>query len=118
MAVTAQDVMSHLASYGLNKTVQEIEFVLAGVTDALKAYTNLQELPSALDDVVIERTCGNMLNFALGQGILTNDANVPKSVKIGDTTVDFGSVDSRAKAISLLTEFGQERVDACRRLRW
>ena len=118
MAVTAQDVMSHLSSYGLNKTVQEIEFILDSVIEALKAYTNLHELPSALDDVVVERTCGNMLNFALGQGILTNDANVPKSVKIGDTTVDFGSVDSRAEAISLLTEYGQERLDACRRLRW
>ena len=118
MAVTAQDVMSHLSSYGLNKTVQEIEFVLYGVVEALKAYTNLYELPSTLDDIVIERTCGILLNFALKQGILSANVNTPKSIKVGDTTVDFGTSDSRAEAISLLTEYGQERLDACRRLRW
>ena len=88
----------------------------------LMSATNRSSVPVGLQYVWVNQTAGRYINMKLStKAWAAQDLRVPKTVKEGDTTVDFGDDDKDAKARvgAMLDYLMKDRDIACyRRLKW
>ena len=88
----------------------------------LMSVTNRSSVPVGLQYVWVNQTAGRYINMKLStKAWAAQDLRVPKTVKEGDTTVDFGDDDKDAKARvgAMLDYLMKDRDIACyRRLKW
>lgn len=125
--------MTFLEALGLvvkemtGKDVPESDFGLIRLlADDVKVHlmsaTNRSSMPVGLQYVWINQTVGRYINLKLSaKEWSAQDLRVPKTVKEGDTTVDFGDDDADAKARvgAMLDYLMKDRDIACyRRLKW
>ncbi len=98
-----------------------LEFIFNSEKQHILNNCNLDELPSALEYVVIERTAGRYLELKIKDVLSDEDLTVVKSIKEGDTEVQFGDVSAEVRLHriidSLLRDRGRDM--ACyRKFKW
>lgn len=82
---------------------------------------NLMELPQELEYIVIERTVGRFLQLKLKDILTDDELNVVKSIKEGDTQVEFGDVSNETRLQGVIASLlrSRERDMACyRKFKW
>ena len=92
--VTREKVISRLDQLGYKTTPEDynhIDFEMETVINYAKNYCNVTELPTILDNSMIDRICSYFLFNKKNSGSLEgfNYENVIKSIKEGDTTITY-----------------------------
>lgn len=98
-----------------------VEFVYNSEKQHILNDCNLSELPEELEYIVVERAVGRFLELKLKDILTDDDLNVVKSIKEGDTQVEFGDVSNETRLQGVIASLlrSRERDMACyRRLKW
>lgn len=103
-----------------------INFVIDKVVNSIKTRCNIEEVPNTLDQIIVDRVCGEFLFAKKGAGKLEDFdfAVTEKSIRIGDTTIDF-AVNSNLspeanfdRLLKTLMTAGESDLVSFRKLRW
>lgn len=94
-----QSLILRLASLGYEYKPEDqsmLEFAVQKAEHMILNRTNTDEIPEGLKEIEIDMICGEFLKLKKGMGQLTgyDFEQVAKVVKLGDTSVDFGSGDT------------------------
>lgn len=128
--VLLQEVKNRLGELGVNLTPQDdslIQFSIDKVTNYIKNETNQPEIPVGAYEVAVDMVIGDFLfiKYATGTLDIDNinfDITTVKSIKDGDTTVDYGdsSISPANKFNTFLSMLKHSDQDwgIWRRLRW
>ena len=89
-------IKSRLQSLGYEATDNDIfalQFVLDKVENHIKHFCNINVIPEPLEELVIDKACGEFLSQKKGSGQLTGAQieGVVKRITDGDTTVEFSN---------------------------
>ena len=92
--VTRDNVIKRLSQLGYTATIDDhaqIEFELDKTLNYVKNYCNITDIPDVLDPRIIDKVCGDFLNYKKNSGSLDgfNYDAVVKSIKEGDTTITY-----------------------------
>lgn len=70
-----------------------LQFVLDKVKNHVKNFCNISEIPESLEQLIVDKTCGEFLAQKKASGQLTSGQieGVAKRITDGDTTVEFAS---------------------------
>lgn len=124
-----EDIKNRLEFFGY--TLQEedefaLGFVINTVKKSIKNFCNREDIPDELYEVLVNRVCGEFLNEKKGTGKLKDFdfAVAEKSIRIGDTTIDF-AVNSNLspeanfdRLLKILMTTGESDLVSFRKLRW
>lgn len=104
-----------------------IDFCTSKVQNHVKNFCNIDIIPNGLDEVIVDRICGEVL-FSLKQtGQLDETFNLEmavKQVQTGDTSVTFAiesgntSEQRLEKLISSLKVYGESDLIRYRKIKW
>lgn len=102
-----------------------INFVIDKVENSIKTRCNIDEIPNTLEQIIVDRVCGEFLYSFKSTGNLEGfnfEASI-KEIKDLDTTVVYAvGSDSSEKQFDLLIDslrnYGEREVLSFRRLRW
>lgn len=98
-----------------------IEFIYNSEKQHILNDCNLTELPTELEYIVIERAVGRFLQLKLKDILTDDELNVVKSIKEGDTQVEFGDVSNETRIQGVIASLlrSRERDMACyRKFKW
>lgn len=99
-----------------------LRLIAADVKTHLMSATNRQSIPLGLQFVWVNQTAGQYIRHKLDAGAWdAKDLALPKSVREGDTTVEFGDsgASARARVDALIDFLTKDRDIACyRKLKW
>lgn len=92
--VVREDVINRLKQLGYTATesdYEQIDFELNNTLDYVRNYCNITTIPEILDLRIIDKSCGDFLNYKKNSGSLDgfNYDAVIKSIKEGDTTITY-----------------------------
>jgi hypothetical protein len=124
-----EQVKARLSTFGYSAITGDNELInllIARVTAELQLNCNISEIPVESESLVVDIITGEFLQHKKAIGADLGDINleaVAKSVKLGDTTVDFGSgssPESRFNALvnTLIDSNKALLTAALRRLDW
>lgn len=122
-----QDIIIRLASlnYTYEPTDQDaLEFSTEKTTQMLLNRVNLDEVPDGLKYILIDLICADFLRLKKGMGQLTDTDldGVAKSIRLGDTSVEFGDGETASarfdKAIDYLWNGHEEDIIRYRVMLW
>lgn len=88
-----EKVKERLKTLGYEATEDDdflINYAIDKIQYRVKFFTNLNEVPEALEKEVIDAICGDILSFKLIKGDLDVERAV-QSITEGDVTVNYGS---------------------------
>lgn len=120
------DVIERLKAIGYDVTEEDmlsVMFAIEKTVNHIQNYCNIDEIPEGLHHVTVDMACGEFLYIHKQMGTLGEAFDVEtavKQVKVGDTSVSYGTedVDQIGKLIDML-KYGHEGDLLCyRRLRW
>lgn len=104
-----------------SEDVAFIDYAYKVVEQSILNSINRQNLPSELENIVELRTVGEFINSRKDKILGDDDLEVTKSVKIGDTKVDFGGV-SKEERLTMLADSlinrGKRDIACYRKLKW
>lgn len=91
-----EEIKTHLKALGYECTEDDdhmLEHLIGQVETYIKHYCNIPTVPQCLNHVWLNRVCGEFLQFKKSTGTLTGIEieQVIKSVKDGDTTVEYAT---------------------------
>ena len=128
--VTRDMVIERLTHFGYIVTDEDysnLDFELEYITNYVKNYCNITEIPTILDKRIVDRVCSNFLFNKKNSGTLEGfdyDA-VVKEIKEGDTTVKYATgqgedtPENRFDSLVKQLERGFDKwITPHRRLRW
>jgi len=124
-----EDIKNRLASFGytlLDTDNFALEFVIDKVENKIKNECNITEIPDGLNQVEIDRICGEFLFAKKQSGQLTEyDFDlIEKQIQDGDTTVTYAVEAGQTpeqrfdKLVKSLMDTGKGEFASFRRLRW
>ena len=92
--ITRDKIIKRLKQLGYTATMEDydhIDYELETVLNYTKNYCNITEIPTILENRLIDRTCGYFLYYKKNSGSLEgfNYDAVIKSIKEGDTTITY-----------------------------
>ena len=100
---------------------QMLEYIIQSELDKALADINHTELPIELETYVVRRACGMFIHMNTKEILGGDGAQVAKSIRMGDTSIDLGGTTDEDRLRALIGELTQEdrRLLACyRRIRW
>lgn len=100
---------------------QILEYIIQGELDKALADINHTELPIELETYIVRRACGMFIHMNAKEILGGDGAQVAKSIRMGDTSIDLGGTTDEDRLRALIGELTQEdrRLIACyRRIRW
>nr|DAU41807.1 MAG TPA: tail connector protein [Caudoviricetes sp.] len=100
---------------------QILEYVIQSELDKALADINHTELPTELETYIVRRACGMFIHMNAKEILGSDGAQVAKSIRMGDTSIDLGGTTDEDRLRVLIEELTQEdrRLLACyRRIRW
>lgn len=100
---------------------QILEYIIQSELDKALADINHTELPMELETYVVRRACGMFIHLNAKEILGGDGAQVAKSIRMGDTSIDLGGTTDEDRLRALIGELTQEdrRLLACyRRIRW
>lgn len=124
-----EDVIKRLESFGVATEPEDdwpLDFVIQKVTDFIRNYCNISEIPEGLRCVAVDRVAGEFLLAKKAAGQLTGFdlETVVKQIQEGDTAVTFGVEGSQTPEqrldtlIGYLLKAGDGQFAAFRRFAW
>lgn len=100
---------------------QMLEYIIQSELDKTLADINHTELPIELETYVVRRACGMFIHLNAKEILGGDGAQIAKSIRMGDTSIDLGGTTDEDRLRALIGELTQEdrRLLACyRRIRW
>lgn len=100
---------------------QMLDYIIQSEIDKALADINHTELPVELETYVVRRACGMFIHMNAKEILGGDGAQVAKSIRMGDTSIDLGGTTDEDRLRALIGELTQEdrRLLACyRRIRW
>lgn len=100
---------------------QILEYIIQSELDKVLADINHTELPKELETYVVRRASGMFIHLNAKEILGSDGAQVAKSIRMGDTSIDLGGTTDEDRLRALIGELTQEdrRLLACyRRIRW
>ena len=100
---------------------QTLEYIIQSELDKLLADINHTELPKELETYVVRRASGMFIHLNAKEILGGDGAQIAKSIRMGDTSIDLGGTTDEDRLRALIGELTQEdrRLLACyRRIRW
>ena len=100
---------------------QMLEYIIQSELDKVLADINHTELPIELETYVVRRACGMFIHVNAKEILGGDSAQVAKSIRMGDTSIDLGGTTDEDRLRVLIGELTQEdrRLLSCyRRIRW
>lgn len=100
---------------------QMLEYIIQSELDKALADINHAELPIELETYVVRRACGIFIHLNAKEILGSDNMQVAKSIRMGDTSIDLGGTTDEDRLRALIGELTQEdrRLLACyRRIRW
>ncbi|MBO5704540.1 MAG: hypothetical protein J6R99_00810 [Alphaproteobacteria bacterium] len=122
-----ETIESRLKSLGYeadNNDIFALQFVLTKVENHVKNFCNIDTIPAELEQLIVDKTCGEFLAQKKASGQLTGAQieGVVKKIQDGDTTVEFaGNTDAETvfgSYINNLVNGHDECLLRYRRLVW
>ena len=100
-----------------------IDYILGNETDRLKNDINQAEIPEKLEFLLIERVVSAFFNMKISTNSLGDDFSFEeavKSIKMGDTSYDFGDVSSQKDMfVNYINSLGKGSDYICyRKFKW
>ena len=100
-----------------------IDYILGNETDRLKNDINQTEIPEKLEFLLIERVVSAFFNMKISTNSLGDDFSFEesvKSIKMGDTSYDFGDVSSQKDMfVNYINSLGKGSDYICyRKFKW
>ncbi len=100
-----------------------IDYILGNETDILKNDINQTEIPEKLEFLLIERVVSAFFNMKISTNSLGDDFSFEesvKSIKMGDTSYDFGDVSSQKDMfVNYINSLGKGSDYICyRKFKW
>ena len=122
------DIKNRLTSLGYTVTDEDddsIALLLRKVERYIKHWCNIDEVPDCLEDVVIERVCGEFLldKASFNQLDEALVASLVKTTKIGDTEIQYQvgattPLDILRSQCKNMASYGKSELISHRRLPW
>lgn len=100
---------------------QMLDYIIQSELDKALADINHTELPVELETYVVRRACGTFIHLNSKEILGGDGAQIAKSIRMGDTSIDLGGTTDEDRLRALIGELTQEdrRLLACyRRIRW
>lgn len=100
---------------------QMLEYIIQSELDKALADINHAELPIELETYVVRRACGIFIHLNAKEILGSDNMQVAKSIRMGDTSIDLGGTTDEDRLRALIGELIQEdrRLLSCyRRIRW
>ena len=104
-----------------------LDFTISKVTEDIKNYLGIGEIPEGLTYVLVYRVAGEFLMQVKNSGLLTSDNldlnnKIVTSISMGDTSTSFSDKNSAETRINSLIEYlsttGQDTIDSYRQIKW
>lgn len=95
-----------------------VEHCSKKVENHIKSVTNLSFVPSGLDEIFIDRVCGEVLFSKLLTGEFGDEFLNVKSITEGDVSVSFLGQITSEQVIEKLKNSGEGEILCYRKIRW
>lgn len=96
-----------------------IEYLLQSEKQHIMNYCNVKEVPEGLHNALIEQVAGTFMLIKKEDILGSDKLNIVKSIREGDTTVEFGGDTPLARLTTIAEYLTRERDLVCyRKLKW